>query len=122
MKNKDGFVDETIIWPSSDLLSSWNISNSVVTAWILNSLSKEISASVNLADSTREIWLDFQEWYKQNNQSRIYQIQRELTSLSKDQNSITTYYAKLKTLWNKLETYHPFYSYGKCSCGEVNNL
>lgn len=122
MKNKDGFVHETIIWPSSDLLSSWNISNSVVTAWILNSLSKEISASVNLADSTREIWLDFQEWYKQNNQSRIYQIQRELTSLSKDQNSITTYYAKLKTLWKKLETYHPFYSYGKCSCGEVNNL
>lgn len=58
VKNKIGFVNGDIPWPNSKFLSSWIICIGVVTAWILNSLSKEIFASINFFDSTREIWLD----------------------------------------------------------------
>lgn len=55
MKNKLPFVDGSLPRPTGDLLHSWNICNSVVKAWILNAVSKEISASMNFSDSAREI-------------------------------------------------------------------
>lgn len=40
VNNKLGFMDGSITQPSSKLRRSWIICNGVVTAWILNSLSK----------------------------------------------------------------------------------
>lgn len=54
-KNKVGFVDETLPCPTGDMWSSWIICNGVVTTWILNSLSKDILASVNFSDTTHDI-------------------------------------------------------------------
>lgn len=49
VKNKEGFVDGTIEKPTGQLLHSWKVCNGVVKVWILNALSKEISASINIS-------------------------------------------------------------------------
>lgn len=49
VKNKLSFVDGSLSKPSGDLRSSWIICNSIVTTWILNSTSKEISGNVNFS-------------------------------------------------------------------------
>ncbi|XP_068655247.1 uncharacterized protein [Aristolochia californica] len=49
VKNKVGFVDGSILEPPSAypiLLNSWTRNNNMVISWILNSVSKELSASV----------------------------------------------------------------------------
>ncbi|XP_038887186.1 uncharacterized protein LOC120077373 [Benincasa hispida] len=122
VKNKLGFINGEIPRPSGELLSSWIIYNGIVTTWILNSLSKEIFASINFSDSAQEIWADLQERYQRKNRPRVFQLRREISNLSQNQDSVTTYYAKLKMLWNERISYRSSCSYGKCNCGGVKNL
>lgn len=86
VKNKFCFVDGSLPRPTGELLKSWNICNSIVTLWILNSLSKEISARVNFSDSAHEIWIDLQERYRRKNRPRVFQLRRE-------------FFCKNKILW-----------------------
>ena len=70
VKNKLGFVDGAISKPSgndSELLNSWLRNNNIVIAWILNSVSKEIFASVLYSDSVFEIWCDLKDRFEQSN-------------------------------------------------------
>ena len=76
VKNKLGFVDGTIVKPSGTdllLLNSWVRNNNIVISWILNSVSKEISASILFSDSAVEIWNDLRERFQQSNGPRIFQ-------------------------------------------------
>ncbi|XP_038896588.1 uncharacterized protein LOC120084843 [Benincasa hispida] len=82
----------------------------------------EISASINFSNSAQEIWADLQEWYQRKNRPRVFQLCREISNLSQNQDSVTTYYGKLKMLWNELISYCPSCSCGKCTCGGVKNL
>ncbi|KAL5575028.1 hypothetical protein UlMin_016727 [Ulmus minor] len=125
VKNKLGFVDVSIAEPpgtDANLFNSWIRNNNMVISWILNSISKEISASVMFASSAREIWFDLKDRFQQKNGSRIFQLRRELMNLCQDQNYVSIYFTKLKTIWEELSNYRPNCSYGKCSCGGVKHL
>ncbi|XP_068647970.1 uncharacterized protein [Aristolochia californica] len=89
---------------------------------ILNSVSKELSASVIFVASAREIWLDLRDRFQQRNAPRIFKIKQELMNLRQDKDPFSTYFTKLKTIWEELRNYHPHCSCGKCSCGGVTNL
>ena len=58
VKNKIAFIDGTITRPTGDLLPAWIRNNNIVISWILNSVSKPISASILFSDSARTIWVD----------------------------------------------------------------
>ncbi|XP_068649201.1 uncharacterized protein [Aristolochia californica] len=124
VKNKVGFIDGSIPEPQSadpPLLNSWTRNNHIVISWILNSVSKEISASVMFAASAREIWLALRDRYQQRNGPRIFQLKRELMNLRQDKDSVSTYFTKLTTLWEELNNYRPHCSCGKC-CGGIKDL
>ncbi|XP_075499955.1 uncharacterized protein LOC142538526 [Primulina tabacum] len=90
VKNKFGFVDGTIVKPSeadSNLLNFWTRNNNIVISWILNSVSKEISASVLFSESAANIWADLQERFQQSNGPRIFQLRRDLINLRQEQQS-----------------------------------
>lgn len=112
VKNKVGFVDGSLSRSTGALLHSWIICSNVVIAWILNSLSKEISVSVLFTDSVREIWLDLKERFQRQNRPRIFQLHRDLSNLVQDQLSVSAYFTHLKTLWTELSPYQ-----SSCSCG-----
>ena len=87
VKNKLGFVDGSIAKPpgtDANLFNSWIRNNNMVISWILNSVSKEISANIKFVSSAREIWLDLKDCFQHKNGPRIFQLKRELMNLCQD--------------------------------------
>ncbi|XP_024022817.1 uncharacterized protein LOC112092002 [Morus notabilis] len=115
-KNKVGFVDGTLQRPSSDDLtfSFWSRCNSIVTSWLLNSVTKEIADSLLYLESARDVWNDLYERFHQSNVPRIFQIKMLLLGLSQGSLDVHNYYTKLKILWDELKDYQPV---PVCSCG-----
>lgn len=124
-KNKLGFVDGSIISPHDDGSNEfrlWRRNNTIVISWILNSVSKEISASVMFASSAREMWLDLKDRFQQRNGPRIFQLHRELMNLRQENVSVSVYFTKLKIIREELANFRPSCSCGKCVCGGVKSL
>ena len=125
VKNKVGFVNGDLQKPNSseaNMYNSWMRNNNLVISWILNSVSKEISASIMFAESAHEIWNDLKDRFCQSNGPRIFQIRREITHLNQNQDSISVYFTKLKSLWEELSNFRPHCSCGKCECNGVKEI
>src|ERR1044072_3502076 len=77
-KNKLGFVDGTIPQPPLDdpLHRSWNRNSNIVACWLINSISKEIAASVIYSTTATAIWIDLQTRFEQRNGPRVFQIRK----------------------------------------------
>jgi hypothetical protein len=106
-KNKLGFVTGTRPHPNvpkSDPLNfSWCRCNNMVLSWLINYVSKEIAASIIYIDSAAEMWTDLQVRFSHLNGSRVFQLQQKLSSLSQENDSVSTYFTTLKALWDELE-------------------
>ncbi|KAG6714773.1 hypothetical protein I3842_05G218900 [Carya illinoinensis] len=105
-KNKTGFIDGAISKPFSNndpLYAPWIHCNHMVHSWILNSLSRDLAASVIYIDNAHDIWLDLKERFSQSN----------------NQTSLSTYFTKLKGYWDELLNYRPL---PECSCGALQKL
>lgn len=117
-KNKLGFVDGTVETPSAknnpNVFSLWRRCNDMILSWILNSLTSDIVDNVIYSTTTYEIWQDLKERFSHGNAPRIFQLQREISSLTQGQMSVANYYTKIKTLWDELASYSdlPACSYG----------
>ena len=125
VKNKLGFIDGSITKPTdanASLLHSWTRNNNMVISWILNSVSKEISASIIFSETASDIWLDLKDRFQQSNGPRIFQLRRDLINLHQDQDSVSVYFTKMKALWEELSNFRPNCSCGKCTCGGVKEL
>ncbi|KAL5549734.1 hypothetical protein UlMin_004965 [Ulmus minor] len=124
VKNKLGFVDGSIPKPAGidPNLNSWIRNNNIVISWILNSVSKEISASIIFSVFAYEIWLDLKDRFQKSNGPRIFQLRRELMNNVQDQNYVSVYFTKLKSIWEELSNYRPNCTCGKCTCGGVKQL
>lgn len=85
----------------------------MVTSWILNSLTKEIDDSVEYVDNVVELWRELEDRYDQENGTKLYQIQKEVNDLYQGTADITSYYMKMKKLWEELSTLN---SKTQCSC------
>jgi hypothetical protein len=109
-KNKLGFVNDSIKAPSEETdpegYATWSRCNDMVHSWIVNALSPEISNSVIYYSTTHEVWEDLRERFSQGNAPRIFKIQRDIAYLRQEQLSISTYYTKLKGLWDELASYN----------------
>jgi len=109
-KNKLGFVNGSIRAPSEDNdpeeHAAWSRCNDMVHSWIINTLNPEISDSVIYYSTAHEVWEDLHERFSQSNAPRIFEIQRDIACLRQEQLSISTYYTKLKGLWDELASYN----------------
>ncbi|XP_042974886.1 uncharacterized protein LOC122306524 [Carya illinoinensis] len=85
----------------------------MILSWILNSLSKEIAASVIYVESAKEMWSDLQERFSQGNGPQIFGLQKTISSLMQNDLSISAYFTQIKGLWDELN-YRPLpvWSYG----------
>lgn len=125
VKNKTGFIDGTLLKPNSSdqqNFNAWMRNNKLVISWILNSVSKEISASIMFTESAHEIWKDLKDRFQQSNGPRIFQIRRELVNLKQNQDSIGVYFTKLKSLTEELINFRPHCTCNKCECNGVQEI
>ncbi|KAK4383084.1 putative mitochondrial protein [Sesamum angolense] len=82
---KLGFIDETLVKPDVNDASSekWIRVDSMVTTWMLNSMSKEIVEGFMYTKSSRILWLDLEERYGTCNGPLLTNF-RELTACVED--------------------------------------
>ncbi|KAK3033582.1 hypothetical protein RJ639_032430 [Escallonia herrerae] len=108
-KNKAGFVDGLIAKPDvhSRDFQSWIQCNAVVKSWIVNSLSRELQTGAAHADTASEIWCDFDERFTQGIALRVYDLKRSIALLQQEKSAMSTYYGKLKGVWNELHNLRP---------------
>ena len=105
-KSKIGFIDGSLLKPQSvdhPLYTAWCKCNSIVLAWLFNSISKDLQPSVVYFKIAREVWLDLQHRFSQGNGPRIFELRKETCSLAQEDLSISSYYNKFKSLWQELQ-------------------
>ncbi|KAL0406179.1 UNVERIFIED_CONTAM: Retrovirus-related Pol polyprotein from transposon RE2 [Sesamum latifolium] len=92
----------------------WRRVDFMVISWIWNSMSKDIVESFMFCATSQDLWLAIQAWYGRSNGPMIYQLQREISSMSQNDLSLTAYLTKVTKLWNELNALAPV---PKCKCG-----
>ncbi|KAM6551366.1 hypothetical protein CsatB_001174 [Cannabis sativa] len=116
-KNKTAFIDGSIPRPiAGNSLNSWLRCNNMVMSWLVNSVSPDIAQSIMYFDNAAEMWQDLAERFNEANGPRIFQLQTQLTSLHQGDQSVTSYFTKLKSLWDELKEFQPN---TPCTCGAM---
>ncbi|KAF5461048.1 hypothetical protein F2P56_020874 [Juglans regia] len=121
-KNKLGFINGTLLKPadpSDPLFEAWERCNDLVVSWLQNFVSSSVKSSLALVDDSRILWIELKDRFTQQNGPRIFQLKRDLASLSQNQDSISIYFGRLKGLWDELAVYDPL---PDCDCGKLKIL
>lgn len=105
-KNKLTFVVGSLPKPPEEMhpyYHIWSQCNSMVKSWILNSVTKQIYGSIMRFNDASEIWNDLMSRFHITNMPRSYQITQQIWPLQQGSTYLSTYYIKLKILWDDLE-------------------
>ena len=105
-KQKLGFVNGKLEQPdvNSKDYEQWLRVDSMVISWILNSISKDIVDAFLNVNSAKELWDEVAERFRECNGPLVYQIQREIASISRGITSVSQYYTKMKKTWDELNS------------------
>nr|XP_016451320.1 PREDICTED: uncharacterized protein LOC107776029 [Nicotiana tabacum] len=112
-KIKLGFIDDTLVVLKADsgIQQAWARCNAMVLSWLLNSLSKEIADSVLYSQSAKDLWNGLEDRFGQANGVKLFQLQKELSSAVQGNSSVSTYFTKMKSLWDELDALNTFSAY-----------
>lgn len=115
IKNKKGFVDGTLTKPTHnvDEQRQWERCNTLVKTWLLGAMSKEISGSVIHCRDARGMWLELKERFSHTNTVSLFQIENAIHDCEQGTNSITSFFTKLKALWDEKDALCGF---PPCNC------
>ncbi|KAK4409360.1 hypothetical protein Sango_0009000 [Sesamum angolense] len=80
----------------------WTKADCAVASWILIAISKDIVQAYMYIESARSLWIDLESRYGQCNGPLVYQLQREIASVTQGNLSIVAYFTRLKQLWDEL--------------------
>ena len=121
-KSKLGFVDGSItysmaITPLEKI--AWSKNNSMISSWIMNSVSPHITASVIYRNTAMEVWNSLRNRFSQANGPRISQLQKMISAIMQGDATVTTYFTNLQASWDQLLNRRPLpsCSCGRCVCG-----
>ncbi|KAK2359287.1 hypothetical protein QL285_084673 [Trifolium repens] len=114
-KNKLHFLTGSLPRPDDDNRDSmaWDRCNTMLMSWLTNSVEPEIAQSVLWMDAASDIWKELKDRFYQGDVFRISDIQEEICTLKQGDSSISSYYTKLKKLWQELDNFRPIPS---CDC------
>ncbi|XP_071730461.1 uncharacterized protein [Rutidosis leptorrhynchoides] len=114
-KNKLQIVTGEFAEPaiSSNSRALWERTNDMIISWILNTITEQISNSLNFVNTACELWKELQEQYSQLDGHRIYQLTNDIIQLKQNHCSIEVYYHKLKGFWDELDAIEAPYN---CTC------
>ncbi|GJS27107.1 ribonuclease H-like domain-containing protein, partial [Tanacetum coccineum] len=119
--NKLGFIDGSCKKDSSNhgLANQWDMCNSVVVTWILNSLSPELFASAIYAKTASEIWNDLKETYDNVDGSAVFNLHKNINSLNQNGSPLADYHNKLNSLWKQFDA---MVSLPACTCAAAKHF
>lgn len=91
----------------------WEKCNAFMLAWIMNMVSNELLSSIIYATDAAMVWADLKERFDKVYGSRGYQFHREICMINQGNMSISTYFSKLRLLWDEFDALVPLPS---CNC------
>lgn len=94
----DGQVMET----PNPVYHIWHISDQVVKAWILGSLTEDILSEVVKATTSQEVWLALASYFNKVSSSRLFELQRKLQTAEKQNKSMSVYLKEIKEVCEQL--------------------
>ncbi|GJY63258.1 putative transcription factor interactor and regulator CCHC(Zn) family protein [Tanacetum coccineum] len=114
--NKLGFIDGSCKRDNKNpaLTNQWDMCNSVVVTWILNSLSLKLFDGVIYAKTAFETWSDLKETYDTVDGYVVFNLHKSINSLNQNGSSLAEYYKNLNSLWKQFDAMinlHPYESY-----------
>ncbi|CAL9247480.1 unnamed protein product [Arabidopsis halleri] len=112
-KHKLGFVDGSILKPTSDSpdYKRWIQVNSMLCGWLYASLDPKIQKAISFVDNAKVLWDNLRIRYSIGNASRVHQIKSSIVACSQDGQDVAEYFGKLKVMWDDLDDYEPFIDY-----------
>ena len=116
-KNKLQFVYGTIARPDSTVpnkQAQWDRCDNMVLAWIMHAVIKNISDSIMFSATSHDAWMELEQRYGQANGTRIFEVQRDLCSISQNNLFVAYYFTEIKKLWDE---YNATTTITHCSCG-----
>lgn len=78
-------------------------------------MEKDIRNNVKYATTAQEIWDDLEERFGKESAPRAYELKRELTTMRQDSASVSAYFTKMRSIWDKIQSVSPI---PKCTCGK----
>ncbi|XP_076957347.1 uncharacterized protein LOC143632812 [Bidens hawaiensis] len=89
----------------------------MIKGWLTTVMEKDIRGSVKYANTALEIWSDLRERLGKESAPRAYELKQSLTMVRQDGSSVSTYYTKLRSLWDEIQTVLPP---PRCNCGNCS--
>ena len=73
----------------------------------MNTVAEELLGGIMYATSAHEVWIDLKERFDKVNGSRLYQLHRGIFTLTRGISTVSSYYTKLKSLWDEYDLILP---------------
>ena len=85
----------------------WRSENSLVMAWLLNSMEASIAKPHMFLKTAKEVWDSVRETYSdRENASQVFELKTKLWQSRKVGRDVTTYYNEMVALWQELDQYN----------------
>ena len=98
---------------------SWDEEDSMIMAWLWNSLVPEINDTCMFLKSTKEIWEAVEQTYsKAKDVAQIYDVKVKTVAAKQGNKSVTKYANQLESLWMELDHYRVI----KAKCSEDSTI
>ncbi|XP_068339034.1 uncharacterized protein [Pyrus communis] len=109
-KNKLGFFNGDVAKSSSsndlDTQTAWRRCNNMIISWLLHYLEADLAESIIFSTTAKAVWYDLSDHLSQRNTHHIFQLNRELATISQGTSSVFAYFTHLKGLWDELALYN----------------
>lgn len=86
----------------------------MVLSWILHVITEDIAESIVFSNTAKDVWDELAQRFSELDGTRLYEVQRSLSSINQGSLSVTAYYTQIKKLWDE---YHSMVNIPKCSLG-----
>ena len=105
-RGKLGYLTGEVKKPEkkSSTFRTWRSENSLVTAWLLNSMGPFIAKPHMFLTTAKEVWDSIRETYFDlENSSQIFELKTKLWQFKQGGQEVTIYYNEMVTLWQELD-------------------
>ncbi|KMT11343.1 hypothetical protein BVRB_5g106760 [Beta vulgaris subsp. vulgaris] len=118
-KNKLGFIDGTIVVPNatSPDLPQWGIVNSMLVAWIFNTLHVSVRSTIRFPDNVKSLWHDLRDRYSLGNGPRILELKNKIRDCRQLGRPVAVFFGELLQLQVELLSYRKL---PVCTCSAAS--
>ena len=92
--------------PRDPRLEVWDEEDSMIMAWLWNSMTPKISDTCMFLATAKDIWDAIQQTYsKARDAAQVYEVKVKTIAAKQGSKIVTEYANQLKTLWQELDHY-----------------